>query len=44
MAKFYILCDGFDEVEDDDGVDGQSSDKKRKDGTKRGRVSRDVAG
>ena len=44
LAKIYILCDGFDEVEDDDRVDGQSGDKKRKDGTKRGRVSRDVAG
>ena len=42
LAKIYILCDGYEEVEDDD-VDGRSSDKKRKDGTKRGRVSRDAA-
>ena len=47
LAQIYILCDGFDEVEDDDVGGGQTpanDNKKRKDGTKRGRVTRDVAG
>ena len=48
LAKIYILCDGYDEVEDDvEAVEGDDTSndkqKKRKDGTKRGRVTRDVA-
>ena len=44
LAKIYILCDGYDEVEDDGESDDKANDKqKRKDGTKRGRVTRDVA-
>lgn len=44
LAKIYILCDGYDEIEDENVGGYQSKDKKRKDGTKRGRVTRDVAG
>ena len=44
LAKIYILCDGCDEVEDDvEGGDTSNEQQKRKDGTKRGRVTRDVA-
>eukprot|EP00563_Minutocellus_polymorphus_P000202 CAMPEP_0181041966 /NCGR_PEP_ID=MMETSP1070-20121207/11891_1 /TAXON_ID=265543 /ORGANISM="Minutocellus polymorphus, Strain NH13" /LENGTH=374 /DNA_ID=CAMNT_0023120133 /DNA_START=149 /DNA_END=1273 /DNA_ORIENTATION=- len=42
-ARIYILCDGYDEVEGDEGGDDKVNDKKRKDGTKRGRVTKDVA-
>ena len=44
LAKIYILCDGYDEIEDDGESDDKTNEKqKRKDGTKRGRVTRDVA-
>ena len=45
LAQIYILCDGYDEVEQDDDGGSVPTDehKKRKDGTKRGRVTKDIA-
>jgi len=44
LAQIYILCDGYEEVDDcNEGGDPASGDTKGKDGTKRGRVTKDLA-